>query len=92
VGSRVKLCRIPVKSLITFQYQAPQQLGIDPAFEEAELWQGSQPWKSALATSFGSPLRIIRLVGIRSLRANRQDNPSNKQRERARRHADDATL
>jgi hypothetical protein len=99
-----KLWSTPVKSLITFQNQAPSQLGIDPAFEEAELWQGSQPWNSALEfslgnqpgklvsqTSFGSSRRIVRCIGIESAQAARQDNPSNNQRERVRRHADDAT-
>jgi hypothetical protein len=36
--------------------------------------------------------RIVRFIGIESVQAARQDNPSNNQRERVRRNAHEATL
>ena len=38
MGILLQALPMPVISLITFQNQAPSQLGIDPAFGEVALW------------------------------------------------------
>jgi hypothetical protein len=59
----------------------PYQLGIDPAFEEAN---------SGKEASSGSPLRIVWSIGREGRRGYQPEKPSNNQRSQ--RHVDHAAL